>query len=169
MENSVIGVLIGKSISSDCRREFQAHSVIHFYIVSKCFAKTIIALAEMIRTNKNQMRDSFEHLFDSAVDVNLKSHQLPILLRSLKRIKLKKVLILAMLCVALAGAVELENICSDDTFEYEGVLVNALHRVQFNITLQPLRAYLIHDSVKCYYSQFQNKTNYWEVLRMKRG
>ena len=78
-----------------------------------------------------------------------------------------KVLILAMLCVASVACVKLENICSDDSFEYKGVLVNAFHRVKLNITFQPLSFYLINDSVKCDPAEFKNKANFLKALKTK--
>ena len=80
---------------------------------------------------------------------------------------MEKVLILAMLCIASTGCVELENICSGDSFEYEGVQVNAIHRVRFNVTLQPYRKSLINDSINCDPTEFKNKSNFWEALQSK--
>ena len=78
-----------------------------------------------------------------------------------------QILLLTLLCVASASCVELENICSSDSFEYNGLLVNAFHRVQQNVTFEPLLHYLINGSVKCDFSEFFNKTNYWEALDLK--
>lgn len=72
-----------------------------------------------------------------------------------------------MLCVASTNCVELENLCSSDTFEYAGILVNAFHRVQRNVTFKSLSHYLIKDSVKCDFFEFENKTNFWEALKIK--
>ena len=110
---------------------------------------------------------SVEHLLYVAIDENLKHHKLPILLCLLKKLEMKKVLILAILCIASAGCVELENICSDVSFKYYAELVNAIHRVRWNVTFQPLQQYLINDSVKCDQAEFKNKTNYLEALRIK--
>ena len=79
---------------------------------------------------------------------------------------MNKLLLLA-LCVASVSCVELENLCSSDTFEYKGVLVNAFHRVQSNVTFQLLSHYLINDTVRCDLSEFKNKTNFQEALRLK--
>ena len=73
-----------------------------------------------------------------------------------------------MLCVALAGGVELENICSGDSFKVDGVLVNAFHRVRWNLTSEPLNHYLISDAVNCDPAEFKNKENFWEALKIKR-
>ena len=80
---------------------------------------------------------------------------------------MNRILVLAMLCVASAHCVELENLCSSDTFEYNGVLVNAFHRVQWNVTFESLSHYLINDTVKCDIAEFQNKTEFWETLKAK--
>ena len=79
-----------------------------------------------------------------------------------------------MLCIASARCVELENICSSDSFIYKtswsedpGILVNAFHKVQKNITFQPIGHYLINDTVKCDFFEFKNKTNFWEALKIK--
>ena len=80
---------------------------------------------------------------------------------------MNKVLLLAMLCVASASCFELENICSSDTFKFEGLLVNAFYRVRLNMTFGSLNYYLLSDAVKCYYSEFKDKANYWEALELK--
>ena len=80
---------------------------------------------------------------------------------------MNKILLLAIFCVASANCVELENICSSDTFKYDGLLVNAFHRAQFNVTFESLSHYLIDDTVKCDIAQFKNKTNFWEALKLK--
>lgn len=80
---------------------------------------------------------------------------------------MNRILLLAMLCIASASCVELENLCSSDAFEYNGVLVNAFHRLQQNVTFEPLSFYLINDTVKCDFFKFKNKTNFWEALRFK--
>lgn len=80
---------------------------------------------------------------------------------------MNRILLLAMLCVASSSCVELENLCSSDSFEYKGVLVNAFHKVQWNVTFGPLNDYLINDTVKCNPAEFENKTNLEETLRLK--
>ena len=81
--------------------------------------------------------------------------------------KMKTTLVLAMLCVALAGCLELENICSSDSFYRDGVFVNSFYRVQFNVTFQPLSFYLINDTVECNPDEFKDKNNFWEALKIK--
>ena len=81
---------------------------------------------------------------------------------------MNKILFLTTLCVASVCCVELENLCSADAFEYKGVLVNAFHRVPQNVQFEPLAYYLINQTVKCDYFEFQNKRNYWETLKAKR-
>ena len=78
-----------------------------------------------------------------------------------------KVFILAMLCVALAGGIELENICSEDCFVYKSVQVNAFHRFRWNVTFQPISHYLIGDDVNCDPAEFKVKVNFWEALKIK--
>ena len=82
---------------------------------------------------------------------------------------MNRIFLFAIFCVASASCLELESICSSDTFEYKGVLVNAFHRIQRNVTFQPLSHYLINDTVKCDYFQFKNKTNFWEALKIKQA
>lgn len=72
-----------------------------------------------------------------------------------------------VLCVASASCVELEHLCSSDRFDYEGLTVNAFHRVQHKVTFQSLRHYLIDHAITCDQSEFENQTNYWEVLRLR--
>ena len=72
-----------------------------------------------------------------------------------------------MLCVASASCVELENICSSDTFVYKDTQVNAFYKVRQNITFQPLNFFLIDPTVTCDQSEFENKTNFFEALKIK--
>lgn len=80
---------------------------------------------------------------------------------------MNRIWVLAILCVASASGVELENLCSSDAFEYNGVLVNAFHRLQQSVTFESMSHYLINDTVKCDYFEFKNRTNFWEVLKIK--
>lgn len=86
---------------------------------------------------------------------------------------MNKILVIFVLYVASASCVELENLCSTDTFTYKGaftydrLLVNAFHRVQRQLTFEPLSYYLINDTVQCNQTEFRNKTNFWEALRAK--
>ena len=84
---------------------------------------------------------------------------------------MRKLFVLAMLCIVSINCVELENICSSDTFVYDGeyddVLVNSFHRVRLNITFRPLSYYLIPDDIKCDLGRFENKSNYYAGLQAK--
>lgn len=83
----------------------------------------------------------------------------------------KIVLLTIILAVASVSCGELENICSTDTFRYKGAIqrfvVNAFHRVQRNVTFEPLSHYLINDTVKCDFAEFENKQNFWQTLKIK--
>ena len=72
---------------------------------------------------------------------------------------MNKVLLLTTLCVASVACVELENICSSDSFEFE-VLVNSFYRVQRNVTYYPLLHYLIHDGVRCDPFEYKDQANF---------
>lgn len=80
-----------------------------------------------------------------------------------------KSLLMILLCVASASCVELKNLCAPDCFVYHGLMVNAFHKVPQpqNVTFANLGHYLISPDVTCDPSEFQNKTNYWEALRIK--
>ena len=80
---------------------------------------------------------------------------------------MSRILLLAMLCVALGSCVELENICPSDSFLYEGILVNAFYKVEWKVTIGSLNDYLIKDIIKCNPTEFKNKTNLEEALRLK--
>ena len=80
---------------------------------------------------------------------------------------MNKFLVLAVLCIASASCVELENLCSSDSFDYKGVQVNAFYRVQQNITFESLNHYLIDDTIKCDPSEFIYKTNLEPALKFK--
>lgn len=107
-----------------------------------------------------------------AIDVDqldslLNSNNLCQLKKSFTIFKMRPLLLFVMLCVASASCVELENLCSSDTFKHEGVLVNAFHRVQWNVTLEPPSHYLVPGTVKCDFREFKNKTNFWQALKLK--
>ena len=72
-----------------------------------------------------------------------------------------------VLCIASASCVELENLCSSDSFDYKGIEVNAFHRVRQNVTFEPLSHYLIDLAIMCDPSEFYNKTRYWETLKYR--
>ena len=78
-----------------------------------------------------------------------------------------KFFVFLMLCIASVSCVELENLCSSDHFEYNGVLVNAFYRNQSSIVFPSLSQYLINSSITCDPSEFVNKTNYDVALRIK--
>ena len=80
---------------------------------------------------------------------------------------MNKFLVLAVLCIASASCVELENLCSSDSFHWLGVQVNAFYRVPQNITFESLSHYLIDHAVTCDPSEFKNKTNLFETLKFK--
>ena len=82
-------------------------------------------------------------------------------------LKMNRFLVLVVLCIASASCVELENLCSSDSFDYNGVEVNAFYRVRQNITFESLSHYLIDHAVTCDQSEFINKTNYWEALKAR--
>lgn len=89
-------------------------------------------------------------------------------LKSEKKVKMKQILLLAVLCFAFASGVELENLCSADTFKFEGLLVNAFHRAEEILMFEPLSHYLISDIDKCDPSEFKNKRNYEEAVWIAR-
>lgn len=80
---------------------------------------------------------------------------------------MKRLSLLIVFCVASVSCVELGNICSSDSFNYRDVKVNAFHKLCQNITLEPLSFFLIDHTVTCKQSEFENKTNFWEVLKIK--
>lgn len=80
-----------------------------------------------------------------------------------------KIVWLAMPCVASANCLELENICLSDTFEFNDFPVNAIHRLQGNLTFESLSHFLIDDTVKCVFFQFKNRTNFWETIKIKQA
>ena len=84
-----------------------------------------------------------------------------------KGFKMNRILLVALLFFASVSCLELKNLCSSDVFEYRDVLVNAFHVVPLNVTFKSLNHYLIKSSVKCDLLEFNNKTNFWEALRLK--
>ena len=80
---------------------------------------------------------------------------------------MNRILWLAMLCVASSSCVELENICSFDSFYYNDVLVNAFYKVQWNVTFGSLNDYLINDTVKCNLEEFDDIANGPVAMRLK--
>ena len=80
---------------------------------------------------------------------------------------MNKLLVFLVLCIAWVSCVELENLCSSDTFEYNGVLVNSFYKSSMNITFPGLKRYLINHTIICDRSDFVNTTNYYEILRIR--
>lgn len=69
--------------------------------------------------------------------------------------------------ITAASCVELENLCDSETFDYKGVRVNSFQRLLLNFTFESLEFYLVKPTLTCDPSQFQNKTNFWEILKLK--
>ena len=80
---------------------------------------------------------------------------------------MNKLLVFLVLCIASASCVELENLCSSDHFEYNGVLVNSFYKSRLNVTFPSLSYYLINSSITCDRSEFVNKTNFLEAIKIK--
>ena len=82
---------------------------------------------------------------------------------------MNKIVLLAMLCVASANCSEIGNICTLDNFEFNKMLVNSVYKFQLNMTFGSLGHYLIknNNNVRCYISEFNDKANYWEALKIK--
>lgn len=80
---------------------------------------------------------------------------------------MNRFLVFLVLCVATANCVELENICSADHFEYADVKVNAFYRVKQNVTFESLAHYLIDRSITCDPTEFRNKSNLLEALKVR--
>lgn len=83
---------------------------------------------------------------------------------------MNKFLVLAVLSVVSVSCVELEDICRGyfGHFKYNGILVNSFHRVKGqHITLQPLKYYLINDTIKCDPAEFKKKENFLTALKFK--
>lgn len=72
-----------------------------------------------------------------------------------------------VLCLVCANCVELENICSSDTFTYNDLVVNAFHKVPQNLTFGPLKLYLINETLKCDEEEFKNKANFRVAIKAK--
>ena len=80
--------------------------------------------------------------------------------------------LLALCFLFLFGAflpvngVQLDYLCPNATFTFNGLLVNAVHQVKANnFTYHPIGHYLIDQS--CRRSSFDNRTNYAEAERIK--
>ena len=94
---------------------------------------------------------------------------LEIVKKSCENFEMSKLFVFLVLCIVSASCaqLELENLCSSDHFEYNGTLVNTFYKERWNMTFPSLSHCLINSSVACDRSEFVNKTNYWEVLRIK--
>ena len=60
--------------------------------------------------------------------------------------------LLALLMLSLGSAVSclsLEPLCASDHFNYQGVRVNAIHRVQTNVTLEPVSKFVVPPFYDC--------------------
>lgn len=75
--------------------------------------------------------------------------------------------LLFVLLLGIANCVELESLCASDTFVYKGYRVNSFQRLRLNVTYEALEHYLIKSNVTCDPSQFKNKTNFIETLKLK--
>ena len=80
---------------------------------------------------------------------------------------MNKALFLAMLCITSSCCLELERICSSDTFSHVGQTVNSFHRLERNVTFGSLSDYLIDEAVNCDLSEFKTKANFLETLKLK--
>lgn len=64
------------------------------------------------------------------------------------------------------NGVQLDHLCPNVTFTFNGQLVNAVHRFKSNFTYHPIGNYLIDES--CRRGNFDNRTNYAEAKRIKK-
>lgn len=63
-----------------------------------------------------------------------------------------RAMILAFLLLGLGSSVRclsLEPLCPGEEFEYEDVRVNAIHRIQINVTLEPVSHFMVPSSNNC--------------------
>ena len=72
--------------------------------------------------------------------------------------------VLALCAFSVVGSVELQNICSQDTFVYNDILVNAFHRVRQSFTFEPIGAYMLNDSIACNRTDLKVEKNFLETL-----
>lgn len=72
-----------------------------------------------------------------------------------------------LLCVASASPVELENLCSNETFSYNGVLVNSFQKIRRSLEFKSLSHYLISNIVTCDPAEFKDKRNLWDSIKIK--
>lgn len=74
---------------------------------------------------------------------------------------------LVILCVSSASGLHLEPICSSSSFSYEGIQVNAFHRVPQFVYFEPLPYFLIDRSIDCDLDQFRNESNHLIALKAR--
>lgn len=79
----------------------------------------------------------------------------------------KILVVLMILCASSASALLLEDICRANHFLYLDIWVNAFHRVQQNVTYEPLIYYLVDRSITCDPFEFVNRSNHLEALRAR--
>lgn len=77
--------------------------------------------------------------------------------------------LLLLICVASVSCVQVEFLCPSNRFDYNGLTVNAFHKVQHTTTFQSLRHYLIDHRITCDQSEFDDHSNYWKALRLRNG
>ena len=80
--------------------------------------------------------------------------------------KFLAVCFLIAICASTANCVQLDYLCPNATFTFDGQLVNAVHRFKSNFTYHPIRHYMIE--ARCSAKSFDNRTNYAEVERIKK-
>lgn len=69
--------------------------------------------------------------------------------------------ILALLLLGLGSFVfclPLERLCPADQFEYNGTRVNAIHRVQINVSMEPISNFAAEFSTNCLNINWNNST-----------
>lgn len=60
-----------------------------------------------------------------------------------------KLLLLLVVSSTAVNCLQLERLCPADHFDYEDVRVNAIHRVQYNLTLEPVSFFTIDLDEEC--------------------
>lgn len=73
-----------------------------------------------------------------------------------------------LLGCSTVSCLELENICANETKVYKGIVVNSFYRIKQNLTLGPIKQFLVGNSIRCDLNEFnQNKTALFEFLKIK--
>ena len=80
--------------------------------------------------------------------------------------KFSPICLLLFLACSSVSCVQLNYICPNGTFTFNGVLVNAFYAVRSNFTYRPIGHYLIDQN--CNRRNFDNSTNYAETNRIKK-